>query len=439
MKSLVLVSALFLAACGGGGGGSSPTPPVVVTPPPTVSVSLSVPKVRVGESAVLTWSSTGATSCTGLDGLAGIKPISGTETITASKGGQYKYTISCDGAGGTFKQTAALAVPYPVQRTSYLNFKNTGLGQITYPNVKSKYPNESISGGIAFGDFFQDGSISAVTNSGVLTMNNSTNGHIQFYKQINGQWVDKTSDLIDDDRNDCVGARKILVADFNGDQKPDAFFACHGMDVEPFPGDRQVWLYSQPNGKYKKVVSSFLAYAHGAAAADFKGDGFADIIMTDTSGSFKKPQYLRNNKNETFTPSISELPTEMTSGTFQIYTIELVDVNKDGLPDLYVGGHSSLAKPEWAPRFFINNNGVFSETSIKMPVDPVMFAHLDILVEGDIVTTLVTDYANAQYKLLRFDFANQTSLEPLFVPANDVPMIIRDPVKGIVTLAVSHP
>lgn len=95
------ILAAFLTACGGGGGSPS-------APSPNVSVSISAPSVWQGDTVTLTWSSTNSTSCAGQDSISGIKPISGSEVVTATAAGQLKFTISCDGAGGTFKQTVTL-------------------------------------------------------------------------------------------------------------------------------------------------------------------------------------------------------------------------------------------------------------------------------------------------------------------------------------------
>jgi hypothetical protein len=66
-------------------------------------------------------------------------------------------------------------------------------------------------------------------------------------------------------------------------------------------------------------------------------------------------------------------------------------------------------------------------------VDTKFFVNLDVLVEGDIVWMLKTDYADKQFKLQRFNFKTGSELEPLYTPNNGIFWIIRDPVKGVVT------
>ncbi len=428
---------IFLSACGGGG---SSSPPLV----PSVSVSLSAAKSSVGQSVNLTWSSINATSCVGADNASGIKATSGSETIISTAGGVFKYTISCEGAGGTNKQSVSLVVPIPVQRTSYLNFKNNGQGQTSLPEYTHA---------MAYGDFFQDGTISlmmspVVANSAIPTDVNKR-GLIYFYKRINGKWVDHTSEILTDTTG-CVWPRKAVSADFNGDGKPDIMLSCTGFDAPPFPGEKQLLLLSQPDGKYKRSILDFNCYCHGATAADFKGDGFSDLIISDTSGQFMRTTYLRNNKDATFTPSNSELSAELGMYSFPnqtikyskpIYTVELVDINDDGNPDLYVAGNEALPTGEteatrsdvWTTRFYITTNNTFTGSPILMPVDTKLYVHLDVYVDGDIVWMLKTDYVDKQFKLVRFNVKSRTLLDPLFVPNNGIFWIIRDPTKGIGT------
>jgi hypothetical protein len=57
LRALAPPLALVLSACGGGGGSSS-------SAAPTVAVALNNNSITLGQSATLTWSSMGATSCT---------------------------------------------------------------------------------------------------------------------------------------------------------------------------------------------------------------------------------------------------------------------------------------------------------------------------------------------------------------------------------------
>ncbi|MBL0172078.1 MAG: VCBS repeat-containing protein [Gemmatimonadaceae bacterium] len=70
-----------------------------------------------------------------------------------------------------------------------------------------------------------------------------------------------------------------MVADFNGDGKPDVFFACTGHDVSPPPGENPRILLSQPDGTYSNTeIPNLVGFHHGGSAADLNGDGKPDVI-----------------------------------------------------------------------------------------------------------------------------------------------------------------
>jgi hypothetical protein len=106
----------FSLSCTGSGGsvtksvsvtvsGSPPPPPVA----PTVTLSASPATINANDTSMLTWSSTDASSCTGLDGWSGAKATSGSQS-TGGLTGTTTYTLSCTGAGGTAQQSATVTV-----------------------------------------------------------------------------------------------------------------------------------------------------------------------------------------------------------------------------------------------------------------------------------------------------------------------------------------
>jgi hypothetical protein len=437
------VSSILISACGGGGGGSTPvTPPVVTVPAPVVSLSFASPKAAVGTPVVLTWSSTGATSCTGSDGLSGALLTSTSTTITPSVGGVSKFTVSCTGAGGTTSKSADLITPIPVQKTSYLNFKNNGRNQTKLPEYAHA---------IAYGDFFQDGTVSLMTSPVIADIKNPADinkvGTVKFYKNINSVWVDKTSDILKDSTG-CVWPRKAVSADFNGDQKPDIFLSCHGFDVTPFAGEKQILFLSQSDGTYKRSVLDIDGYCHGATAADFTGSGFADLVTTCSNGG-AGVTYFKNNKNGTFAASFTEIsaltkPTVSLSGSTArgIYSVEFVDANADGQIDLFVGGidsYNNVTEAEgslsaWAPRVFLNHAGMFNQDFISLPIDKTYSVTLDILVDNSNMFVMKTNYTNTQFKVIQANTSGATITES-FLTNNGIFWIIKDTLLGIVTAA----
>jgi hypothetical protein len=98
-----LLALLGLAACGGGGGASAPTPA------PTVTLSATAGSVVQGGSVTLSWSTTGATSCTASGAWSGAQPTAGSQS-SGALAANATYTLSCTGTGGTASASATVAV-----------------------------------------------------------------------------------------------------------------------------------------------------------------------------------------------------------------------------------------------------------------------------------------------------------------------------------------
>ena len=83
----IYFSLLFvIASCGGGGGGgSTPEPPV---PGASITLSISDDQIYLGNTVILTWTTSNASSCTASGSWSGSKALSGSETITPDSEGQ---------------------------------------------------------------------------------------------------------------------------------------------------------------------------------------------------------------------------------------------------------------------------------------------------------------------------------------------------------------
>lgn len=285
--------------------------------------------------------------------------------------------------------------PKVPQATSYANAKAAGLGQQSIPVEAGGMPQDGFAYFHAYGyaDFFQNGAMSLVTSSTEYlndpnaTPANAKPGHIKFWRgDGKGGWVDRTKELLADDTA-CLLARKVVVADFNGDGKPDVFFACSGYDGEPFPGERPRILLSQKDGTYTNRQMDFTCYCHGAAAADFNRDGYADIVVGDFLGG-KGAYFLNNNKDGTFTVDTARLP-ESVKYKGAIFSVEIVDLNNDGKLDVWLAGNEK----DWPTSFFVNDgsNVYANAQQVLMPSDARFPAPLDLVVSGNDAYVLRSD------------------------------------------------
>ncbi len=92
-----------------------PTPTVTSPPPtpaPTVSFSASPASITSGESSMLTWASTDATSCTASGGWTGTKLTSGSQSVSPTV--NTTYALTCVGAGGSASKSASISVSAPI-------------------------------------------------------------------------------------------------------------------------------------------------------------------------------------------------------------------------------------------------------------------------------------------------------------------------------------
>lgn len=112
----------FVLECNGPGGTSSDTRILSVSssappPPPAVTFSAGSNAIQSGQSTTVSWSSTGADSCsasggTGSDGWSGSKALSSSNTSIGpiSGAGSYTYTLTCTGPGGSTSSNANVVV-----------------------------------------------------------------------------------------------------------------------------------------------------------------------------------------------------------------------------------------------------------------------------------------------------------------------------------------
>jgi len=240
-------------------------------------------------------------------------------------------------------QLTEIVEPVQVLPTDYENRHDIDIADPTIPPlaefsdiVQEPAEMNAFNQRIAFADFFQEGSMSAVAFSWVYRQafkpEQYPGGYPQpdspakvyfLKKNAAGEWIDGTSQLLrNDDRYVCVMPSLIEVADFNNDGMPDVVVSCTGIDfplIVPegttdaneyliqFSLADQYLLLSQVDGSYQRKLvpttnprTGSGLYAHDSAAADFDGDGNTDIVYVDAGGNLR-PQMMWGNGDGTFT------------------------------------------------------------------------------------------------------------------------------------------
>jgi hypothetical protein len=393
--------ALSLAACGGGGGGSpaAQVPVTPTTPAPTVTLAISQSKVALGSSATLTWSSTNSTSCTASGAWSGTQATSGTSAQTPTVAGAGTYTLTCTGSGGTANQSVSLIVPIPVLKSSYENkiAAVAVIGSQPIPETGNLPGWNTVA--YAFGDFFQDGSYALITHTqesdnGKPYAQGATQGHIKIWKKDSaGTWIDHTSDLLSDNTG-CILARKVLIADFNGDGIPDAYISCSGFDAPPYAGEAQRILLSDASThKYKNTALPVVGYAHGASAADINHDGKIDVVVADMQGNNgKNPLYvLKGNGDGTFNVDYKMVsrPEIDYQANGPIFTVELIDFDKNGTYGLIAGGIETVTHRSVIMPYDSVANTFATKPLISLPNDTTYISPYDFIFDSSTNTIYV--------------------------------------------------
>lgn len=141
---------------------------VAAPPPPYVSFSISTNSIVIGDTATLSWSTSGVVSSVSIDQGIGSVLNSGTRVVSPTTPGTYVYTLTASGAGGTTQQNVTLFVRNP-DPPSVSFYGSPSIVPRGYPIVL----NWSVSGRNITGVSIDNG-IGAVSTSGSLTVYPST-------------------------------------------------------------------------------------------------------------------------------------------------------------------------------------------------------------------------------------------------------------------------
>jgi hypothetical protein len=241
------------------------------------------------------------------DGRSDILSSSTNNTGPPGPGAQIAFALS--NGDGTFKNVST-PVPFDLQQGAF--------AYITFP---------------ALTDFNQDGKLDAVYGS--VTNVYVVNGH------GDGTFDTTSTPLPIPTISGQASQETLAVAtgDFDGDGNQDfAVLVQYGIGQFPYPNPlaTAAWVfYGNGNGTFSSpmLAGTFDRNYAGIAAADLNNDGLTDIIL-QTGGSLGGGYAigtLNSQSGRTFGPEVN-----YTAGT-GLSSLSIVDVNKDGLPDLVFG------------------------------------------------------------------------------------------------------
>ncbi|MDC1426940.1 VCBS repeat-containing protein [Gammaproteobacteria bacterium] len=154
-------------------------------------------------------------------------------------------------------------------------------------------------------------------------------------------------------------AFSIHIADFNNDGQDDIFAPSTGYDDWPFPGEANLLLLSDSQGKLLdgsigNLNFDYLGYTHGSDIGDINNDGYIDIATTDScgpNGRTSGARVLVNDGQARFTRAVikntEDYDVPATFGKFcSGWQIALIDLNNDGYDELLIGSNATSLKED---------------------------------------------------------------------------------------------
>lgn len=349
-RGLLASSALcaLVLACGGDDSPSAPgTPsspdPSAVPVLTTLTVGLSASSVAEGQSVTATAAGAdqngaafalGAITWTSSD--ESVARVDGSGGVSTLERGQTAITATVGSVSG---QASLSVTPAPIanidESSSYrIAQVNARASMLDWRSFPEDGPMKTARG---VADLDGDGVPDVFLAAGIF-LEESPTIPVRFFKGAGDgtSFSDVTASWLVGSAPGLLSARKVTLADINGDGVPDPFVCAHGYDADPFPGTTNLLLMSG-GGRWSVAAQSWtdrVGFYHGCAAGDVDNDGDVDMLVLDANA----PSYLLLNDGlGTLVLDRAGLPASM-QGRALVFSTEFVDVDADGFIDLMVGG-----------------------------------------------------------------------------------------------------
>jgi uncharacterized protein YjdB len=347
ISGIAICGLSFLAACGGGGGSKPPAPPTLV------SVSLSPQNGSVAAGLTQQYKATGnysdgtsqalttvtwATSNTAIatvnssglvttlkQGTVSISAttgsMSGNTSLTVDPANLASISVSPQSASVTTGQTEQFAAS-----GTYTDGSTQTLSNITWTSATTSVATISSTGlatGVAAGTSTIEATSSSVSGSATLTV---TAPVIPAVSYVLGATF----------ASGGTSPQGVVVADFNGDGKPDIAVSNQGTNtIAVFLNDGS-GNFGAPIIRTVQLNSSLGLNIGAIAVGDFNEDGKPDLVVGTVAGSQVSMVLLGNGDG-----SFSQQPPIPNS--FGFLEVKAVDLNGDGHQDLVFAGNGSMS------------------------------------------------------------------------------------------------
>jgi hypothetical protein len=260
--------------------------------------------------------------------------------------------------------------------------------------IDPTYAPEFLSNVLVTVDLNGDGNLDLIALGASYPTATNTSPTLQpgrvFFGDGNGGFTEAPNNIFPINTLLTVEPRKVLIADFNGDGRPDIFISNTGWDASPFPGEQNRLYLSQPNGSWIDATASLPQlndYSHTAAVGDINGDGSIDIFVGNGYGGQNKilSYVLLNNGSGQFTQTRADIPVASnnvldpsTGHTFPGAT--LTDLDADGRPDLIITADATASfNKNLQTTILWNIAGNFSQTNqTLLPATQAFPTHIDL-------------------------------------------------------------
>jgi hypothetical protein len=182
--------------------------------------------------------------------------------------------------------------------------------------------------------------------------------------------------------------RRVIVADFNRDGRPDVFIADQGTDLPDSPGHQNTLILSAAGGKLVDATQNLPQqddYTHAAAVADVNGDGAPDIFVGQIGGSVPSEIQLNDGWGR-FSVEANGIPDDLADphACHVIHAAAFADVDGNGTQDLVIGSGYNACNPLRTGVLLNDGHGRFPVLTQQFPQPPFGFNQPSEIATGDL-------------------------------------------------------